>query len=330
MTKNKDSENAVDEKSIIKQINDSDTEVAKLIMTHKKNVDNIDIQQKNDLLQDQASVCAQRCKFSDNGCHIHCCNNLVKYTLLLIWQALCIILGVLAIYMVWNGSFLNLLEYWGLPAPEGKELTFTLFGYAFFAGWVGSATYAVCAAYNHIVSPRGNAFTSQDDQSEEKDLGQVASSTGVYSKEEEKLNNRLRKEQRRFCGENIPYWIFRPLLGGIGGVFGCLLIGFINSSLNALTTTTTISTADGDCSKTVLNAKGYIGIAFVSGMFVGDFVKAVGKLSKKFFGLEAKEDDATKPTTNKPTTSINMENVDMDIRNVELQKSDSKKDESKT
>ncbi len=348
MTKNKNSQisnDESDEKSVMEQMSDNGTEFAKLIMTQNKNAQNIDIQQKNNLLQDQAYVCSQSCNPHDNGFHIHCCNNLVKYVLLVTWQALCIILGILAIYTLWNGNFLNILDYWGLPAPEGKEQTLILFGYAFFAGWVGSATYAVCAAFNHIVSPRGNAFTSQDDQSEEKDLKQVAISTGVYSEKEENLNNRLRKEQRRFCGENIPYWICRPLLGGIGGIFGCLLIQFFDSSLRILTTSTTTGfvtdTTNCTTTTTVVNAKGYAGIAFISGMFVGDFVKAVGKLSKKLFGLEAKDEESkTKTDTDannlglneakkdesKPTNGIN---VNMNIEKVELKEPDAKKGGSK-
>lgn len=232
----------------------------------------IAVQKANEALEDEAYVCEQN-------------NNSRKpwrsrdFGLLFLWEAIFIIAGLFGIYLLWNNGLFDILSTLGMPVPAWGAGLFKLWGYVFFAGMIGSASYAICCVYNHIVSPRGNSFTSVDDQDIEEEAELIAKSgNGVYTKAEGYNGYKTRKEQRRFCAESRTYWILRPLLGGVGGIFSYILFFLLSSAfLSGVNTVSSPST------------KVYVGVAFISGMCFGDFVKFVGEKSRQIFRTTSKD-----------------------------------------
>lgn len=238
--------------------------------------EDIHLRRVEHLLEDEAFTCKQRCEQYPKGskerfwCGVECQSG---FALMFLWQALCMLIGLAGIYLTWNGSLAQFLQPGWLHALPGSETTFRIISFTFFAGFIGGAAYSFCALYMHIVFPKGNAFTASDDQSSAKDRADE-------SKEREQNNysasqNRrflIRREQRRFSGESRTYWAFRPLLSGVGGVFSYLLFDL----LTAIYTSNAGATA-------APNIRAFVGTAFISGAFFGDFLKFLARKSKDLF-----------------------------------------------
>lgn len=295
--KNKNTKNEID-------ATDEEITLIKKKQELQKEKEALEVQEANKQLEDLAYVCEQK-----HG-RKYLCPCPIKFALLTIWSALCIIFSLLCIYRLWDTSLFDLIGLYSSPVPDWGISTFKLWGYVFFSGVAGGAVYTICAIYSHIVSPRGNAFTGSEDQSDIQEAKTIKqSSSNIYSEEELQDGRKIRKEQRRFCATSRAYWIFRPLLGGVGGIFACIII--FSTFLSAF-----LKSSDGTTA--VPNTEAYIGVAFIAGLSFGDFVRFCSKKFGELFTTASKADTKAKDNTDtKPDeqeAKVNTTLLDINIK----------------